>query len=61
MSGPWELIDNTGKNSGYLRLTFNGQWVADFFPFAARVDREWVIEQAHLICATMNERHRTAA
>jgi hypothetical protein len=54
----WEVIDHSGTNSGYLRLTKNGRRVADFFPFAPGVDREWLIEQANLVARTMNERGR---
>lgn len=50
----WKLEDNAGTNKGYLRLTCDGIRVADFFPFAAGADEQWVREQAAIIVETMN-------
>jgi hypothetical protein len=53
-SKDWELTDYTKKRGGYIRLTFKGQRVADFFPFAKESDEVWVRAQAQLIIRTMN-------
>lgn len=54
----WKIVDDTGKKAGYLRLTYKGQRVADFFPFASDADEAWVRAQAQLIARTMNEKGR---
>ena len=54
MDQEWKLLDNTSKKAGYLRLTRNGQRVADFFPFAHGTNEAWVREQARLIVGMMN-------
>jgi hypothetical protein len=39
------------KNGNYLRLTYDGARVADFFPWAGKAahDPEWIIDQANRI------------
>lgn len=50
----WKVEDSTGTSKGYLRLTYEGRRVADFFPYAANTDEAWCREQAALIAETMN-------
>jgi len=50
----WQLIDHTGTNSGYLRITKDGKRVADVFPFAKDADAEWVRSQAVHLVEQMN-------
>lgn len=50
----WKLEDYTGTNKGYLRITCDGERVADVFPYAAGADPAKVTERAAEMVATLN-------
>lgn len=50
----WKLEDYTGTNKGYLRITCDGEFAADVFPYGADRDPAKVSERARYMVETLN-------
>lgn len=53
----WALEDMTKGDKGYLRITFNGQRVADVFPFAPDTSPELAKSRATHLIEALNGAH----